>query len=1004
MKKTAFLFMLLLLLFPMMGRAQEVSMTFKGETLSEVLRRLDQVQNDKFILFMFDDLEMFNVTADIDRMSVADAVRKVCSPYPVSVTEVGDNIFVEYVPKIVHLSPVEVNGERLSFPAKLISEPVSPTMTSLQQLAQHIVYFNTVCPQEKVYLHLDNTAYFEGETIWFAATVTGSPCPVLTKTSHDMDSLSSTISVAPSSKILYVELLSPTGVVLQQQKLKVVNGRCHGSFPLVDAAVDAAVELRGVLPYPSGYYQIRAYTRAMLNFDEACIYSRVIPVYEAPEVEGDYSNPVITQYEGTETNRPRLPRDERPSDLNVAFFPEGGHLISGVHCRVAFKATDEHGLGIDVDSVVDGNGHRLEVPLMHKGMGYVDVITSKGREELTFYADSLKRRFSLPAAEDRGVALRADDDIVLTPVGITEDEMLAYTLTSGGHVWAFDTLRLSQASTPCHIPLPYDDMPAGVAQFTLFNAEGGVLAQRLLFAGGEVPLIPLHVETEEKTLAPFDSVCLHFRTELPEHCTFSVAVRDPADYGTSYADDIRTYMLLSSELKGLIEDPAWYFKEGNEEEDENAALDLLMMVQGWTRYDWQQQAVKGAFVTPTHFTEERLVLDGWAFSRFQEKPLADVKMTAKLYSPDRRWMQKATVTTDSLGYWSIGLDEFEGEWELFLASKQNRKNADKHTTRIRLERSSLPPVTPFRPEEIFLPDWKGRYPTIFSWDETNEEHKPLIQFFPGWKDEREAELTYELEEVEVLGKRRYIDYNRFRAFDARRDAEMDLDEGNYTGTVGEYLREEKGYDVHDEYSGNAPNLPGAVFANGSSSYDPADIGQMISYLDSRDHAGGGFFHGYDNNASISAGTYINGHVTKWNLIKSDDYPRHLLVTIGPTTSHIDMEYVKSVLVYDYEPGHRYVQVDVELLSPQELKQRSKNSRQTTFAGYSTPVEFYAPTYPNGPIQGDKDYRRTIYWNPDVTTDSMGCATVSFYNNGYSRSLTVSAEGLTSDGRAILSVP
>ena len=79
----------------------------------------------------------------------------------------------------------------------------------------------------------------------------------------------------------------------------------------------------------------------------------------------------------------------------------------------------------------------------------------------------------------------------------------------------------------------------------------------------------------------------------------------------------------------------------------------------------------------------------------------------------------------------------------------------------------------------------------------------------------------------------------------------------------------------------------------------------------------------------------------------------------------------------------------------------KIPRAITFKGYDTPVEFYAPAYPDGPVQGDKDYRRTVYWNPEVTTDANGVANVSFYNNGYSRSLTVSAEGLTADGVPIL---
>ena len=1000
MKKVAYLFIIVSLSGWLPVSAQKVSMKLRGETLSEALRQIDQSQHSKRILFLFDDLDMYTVTADIDRLPASEAVRKVCSPFPVSVTEMGNNIFVEYVPKIVHLSPVVVNGERISFPPQLVVDSASSEVTSLQQLARHIAYFNRVCPQEKVYLHLDNTAYFEGETIWFAATVTGSPSLSLEKTGRDVEILSTVPSAAPASKVLYVELLSPTGVVLQQQKLKVVDGRCHGSFPLIDADVEAAVKLRGALPYPSGYYQIRAYTRAMLNFDEACIYSRVIPVYEAPAVEGEYDNPVIAEYDGTEPGRPKLPRSERPDELNVAFFPEGGHLISGVPCRVAFKATDEHGLGIDVDSIVDAEGRIIDVPLIHNGMGAFDITTATGGEELTFYAGDLKHRFSLPASEATGVALLAGDSIALTPSGINETELLAYTLTSGGRVWAFDTLHLS---APRRIAVPCKALPAGVAQFTLFNTSGGVLAQRLLFVGGEVPLMPLHVEAENETLAPFDSVCLHFRSEVPEPCTFSVAVRDPADYGTSYADDIRTYMLLSSELKGLIENPAWYFDNEESNSSKSDALDLLMMVQGWTRYDWEMQAVPGKFAAPTHFTEDQLVLDGWAFSRFLEKPLAGVTMTAKLYSPDHKQVQTATVTTDSLGYWSIGLEDFEGEWDLHLFTKQNRRNADKRTTRVRFERSSFPAVQPFRPEDTFLPEWEGRYPTLFSWDEEEKKREPFIQFFPGWKEEREAEMAFELDEVEILGKRKYIDYYRFRAFDAQRDNEMEVDEGNYTDNVAGYLKKKKGYDVVGDYivdGSNASSLPGSVMMNGTSLFDPSDLNQMVHYLDMRDNAGRGFFTGYSDHIAVSA--RVNNHETKWHK-KPDDYSKALVPAYLPVWC-IDMEYVKSVLVFDYEPGHRYVEVEVELLTPQELKQRTKNYRFTTFAGYSKPVEFYAPTYPSGPIKGDKDFRRTIYWNPEVKTDSQGCATIGFYNNGYSRMLSVSAEGLTDGGVPILNVP
>ena len=144
-------------------------------------------------------------------------------------------------------------------------------VNKLATYAVHINYFNQLCPQERVYLHLDNTAYFQGETIFYAAYVTddlGSP--------------------NPTSKVLYVELISPTGVILKQHKLKIEQGRCHGAFQLVDTSVKVAIDRRGAANLPSGYYQIRAYTRAMLNFNDAGIFSRVIPVYQFPEREGHY--------------------------------------------------------------------------------------------------------------------------------------------------------------------------------------------------------------------------------------------------------------------------------------------------------------------------------------------------------------------------------------------------------------------------------------------------------------------------------------------------------------------------------------------------------------------------------------------------------------------------------------------------------------------------------------------------------------------------------------------
>jgi len=555
MKSKASYFSFLLLLLSATATAQTVSLTFRGETLSEALRQIDHAQDERRILFLFDDLEMYTVTTVIDRLPATEAVRKVCRNFPVSITEVGSDIFVEYEPATVHLRPVVVDGRRVPLPALLLADDVPDSLATIQQLARHMVYFNRVCPQEKVYLHLDNTAYFQGETIWYAANV-----------------VSASSGGASASRILYVELLSPTGVILQQQKLKVIDGRCHGSFPLVDCSVKAAVDLRGVVAYPSGYYQIRAYTRAQLNFDEAAIFSRVIPVYRSPETEGHYENPVITDYDGQERNRPELPRSERPAALNVAFFPEGGHRIEDIPCRIAFKITDENGMGMEVDAVCDDSDHIIPVTI-HKGMGAFDYVPGRGMDRITFIKDGKRHTFALPKAEAAGCTVQVDalaDDTVRISIdgrNLPKKTLpLGYTITTAGHVAACDAVLLTAATTKdavtscqARLGFPKKNMPTGVYQFTLFNHDGAILAQRLFFIDNGIATIPVTVQSDKEAIQPFEEIRLNLQASKGD-LTFSLAVRDAADYGTAYRDDIRTYLLLSSELKGLIEDPGWYFQ------------------------------------------------------------------------------------------------------------------------------------------------------------------------------------------------------------------------------------------------------------------------------------------------------------------------------------------------------------------------------------------------------------------------------------------------------------
>ena len=933
-----------------------------------------------------------------------------------------DNLQPEDVIEKDIVQSVEVQKPKPYIYSPLLGSKEPPTgiLAELLKRVTFINYFNQHCQQEKVYLHLDNTAYFQGETIWYAANV-----------------VNAATGGEAASKVLYVELLSPTGVVLRQQKLKVVDGRCHGSFPLIDTSVDEAVVLRGAIGYPSGYYQIRAYTRAMLNFDDAAIFSRVIPVYKAPEKEGEYDNPVMRQYNGKETNRPELAKADRPKALNVQFFPEGGHLIAGVECRIAFKATDEHGHGVDIEGITDAEGNVLTIPLQHNGMGSFLFLTTdekRGQNVRVRYGGK-NYTFTFPKAERKGCAVRIDHAVdsqlfvTVTARALKADSVLAYTITNRGRVCAFDTLHLSCPLEPVlgsstaytSFTIPEDSLPVGVSQFTLYNLAGDIYAQRLFFVNGKIPTETISVTTENADIHPFDEIRLNLNVNkstsrrVNKPATFSLAVRDAADYGTAYRDDIRTYMLLSSELKGLIEDPAWYFEASPQPSLEGKgatsggnqvtpplggvgeatplggrldALDLLMLVQGWTRYNWRQMAGVEPFKI-RHYTEGQLVLDGWAFSRIKETPLADVKIVVRLTSQDRQYRQQTTVTTDSLGYWSVGVEDFEGEWDLYMETLQKGDKQASKTTRVRLERSSKPALYAYTPIEKWIP--------TYAWDPdkmlTVEEAKD-----PEYQLPSDSHL---LQEVEITGRRKYIDYYTFKAFDAERDAELMLDEGSYTYKVEDYLRD-KGYDVQLSSDGDIGDIKDSNFYELDAEERYIEyFRQLVTAAPLNGHRT--FWYIHEGKVNRTAPSYFAGYAIDLEEVKSIivyDSPT-IYETFPGITNILTLDQIKEICKDSGYPRGMYV-VDIELNPARKRRTYvDKNARSTSFEGYTPVVEFYAPTYPNGSIQGDKDYRRTIYWNPEVTTDSTGCATVSFYNNGYSRALTISAEGLTPDGVPII---
>ena len=290
--------------------------------------------------------------------------------------------------------------------------------------------FGKSLPQEKVYIHFDNTSYYQGDKIWFQ-------CYVVTADKNKPTDL---------SKTLYVELLNPEGIVLEKHTLPIVDGRCHGDFSLVH------------LPFHSGFYEVRAYTRTMLNFADAGVFSRVFPVYEAPEKEGDYSNPTIRRW-----NNPydiQRPEAEKTKALTVSFYPEGGNLVMGIPCRIAFKAIGANGQGVEVSGELQTEEGEAPTTLttQHDGMGQFTLTPTKKRHTAEFTYEGKRYTFRLPEPVDKGYTLMADNLRPgqlrgrLTGYAGCPDELMGVMLICRGTVAYFDTLSVRNGAAAFIIP------------------------------------------------------------------------------------------------------------------------------------------------------------------------------------------------------------------------------------------------------------------------------------------------------------------------------------------------------------------------------------------------------------------------------------------------------------------------------------------------------------------------------------------------------------------------
>lgn len=866
----------------------------------------------------------------------------------------------------------------------------APIMSYLREA----MHFNRAIPQEKVYLHLDNTGYFENETVWFKA--------YLVRTDRS--------SPSDLSKVLYVELLNMSGDVIKTTKWPVDSlGQSRG-----DLKLDSLLG--------SGFYEIRAYTRYMTSWGPLACYSRVIPVFKKPSEEGNYSDlsirPRLYKHRDP-NNRDRsdslhakamdegLSSSEMLKTISVQFFPEGGKLVEGKKSRVALMAADDNGYPYQSEGfVVNGNGDVLAlVNTDSLGRGVFEVtpdgspLSMQMRNRKSGESRSVQI-FPLPPAEKEGCVLTLDavSDDMLVSVQCSDSLVgspLGCVLMHEGNILYCDTM---EALPLVEIELDRSRQHPGVSQFTVFDSLGRILAERRFFicprSSSDDRVL---VSSAATRLRPCGKVILDVQS-LP-YSTISLSAIDAGSMTNGKQGNIRTWLLLSSDVRGYISNVDYYFESDDKAHRESA--DLLMLTQAWRRYDWEEMAGVKPMANPQP-VEDKFYVFGKLNVYRKHNPASHVAMEAFLYNESGESLVGSTVT-DSLGRYAFEMPFVDGEWKMQIYTRLNDK---RKTYYVGIDRqiSPLPQYVSRSATSILHPLAPNLFVLHADVGESGAEEEDFIPI---------TKKNHVLKNVTVKARRRYFtnddwkykneSWGREHAtlyYDIDREREDILDRGLPTPTIFEFLfmrnsmfqaSSRSVLSSRQETEGKNVEL----HANEHFSYGGRPIKWIVDNGDTQCVL--------DTSLSTLSkmGKVLCTQINYAEMV-SDEIPAGVTSNSGTLLYSffpIWMEEIKSLYVVPYSPKEVHQAVRVYLYTHKRFTTESqKGLRRTYFQGFNKPSAFQMEDYSVVPPMAD--YRRTIYWAPDVRTDASGKAKVEFYNNSTCREMYISAEGMSDDGRIL----
>jgi TonB-dependent SusC/RagA subfamily outer membrane receptor len=477
-------------------------------------------------------------------------------------------------------------------------------------ISEKLARYHQVFPAEKAYLHTDKPYYITGDTLWYNAYL-------VEGTLHYADS---------ASNLLYVDLIDKrTGKNVALRRTYMNGGVGNGEIVLADSI-------------PPGAYSLRAYTNWMRNYPETFFFHKDIQIFDPA---------------GT-TNPPASGKTD------LQFFPEGGELLTDVTTRIAFKAVNSSGLGEDVSGFILDHGKDTIASFKseHLGMGRFQFVAKSGAS----YSAHLKDKngvitsYPFPKVNETGFTMVVDN--TSSP---SKTRIIAYAKIPGktdipvhvvGHsrgIVAF-VAKGKISGRGLMMNIPNTDLPDGITHLTLFNEENKPVCERLIFIDHghnlRVQIAPSKASYKPREKAEIE-ITVKDTAGKPLETNLSVSITDASQIQQQENDqNIVSYLLLSSDLKGFIEQPGYYFDETKKERKMHR--DYLMMTQGWTRFKWDD-VLRDSLDAPKRFLEQGITFAGEA--RKNRRPAENTPLS--IYVSTDSLSNFLTANTDEKGQFAL---------------------------------------------------------------------------------------------------------------------------------------------------------------------------------------------------------------------------------------------------------------------------------------------------------------------------------------------------------------